>query len=64
MCLADLCEYIPNAKVGVTTAGDIRAAGGDVVITSGRGYHVTITGISPEDLSNLFGDPVPNPWRQ
>jgi len=63
LCLEDLCRYIPNPKVGVTTAGDIRAAGGDVVITSGRGYHVTITGISPEDLSALFGDPIPNPSR-
>jgi RHS repeat-associated protein len=61
-CLEELCRYIPNNQVGVTTAAEIRAAGGDVVETSGRSpNHVTITGISPGDLSNVFGSPVTNP---
>lgn len=62
VCLEDLCIFIPNPRVGVTTAGAIRDAGGEVVITEGRGYHVTVTGISPEDLSALF-DLIRNPAR-
>jgi len=61
-CLEDLCVFIPNRQVGVTTAGAIRNAGGEVVITEGRGFHVTITGISPEDLSALF-EVIRNPLR-
>ena len=49
---------IPHGDVGVTTVGEIRELGGDVVRTTGRGYHVTVVvgegGISPEDLSSLF----------
>lgn len=61
-CLDDLCAVIPNPKVGVTTAGAIRAAGGNAVVMRGLGHHVTITGISPEDLSPLF-QLVRNPAR-
>jgi len=61
-CLVELCRYIPNNQVGVTTVGDIRAVGGDVIATSGRSpNHHTISGISPDDLSRVFGAPVPNP---
>lgn len=34
--LAELAEPIPHGQVGVTTAGAVRLAGGDVVRTSGR----------------------------
>ncbi len=62
LCLEELCRAIPNNQVGVTTVGKIRAAGGDVVRTRGRSpNHVTITQISPEDLSALFGKPRANP---
>jgi hypothetical protein len=56
------CRYIPSNKVGVTTVGEIRAAGGDVIKTTGRSpNHHTITDISPEELNGLFGTPVRNP---
>jgi len=37
--LASLC---PNKKVGVTTVGEIRVLGYDVVVTTGRGHHATV----------------------
>ncbi len=60
--LCDLCANVPNNQVGVTTVGDIRAAGGDVVATSGRSpNHVTVTGITPEQGNDLLTPTRPNP---
>jgi hypothetical protein len=59
--LCDLCGNIKNDQVGVTTVGDVRAAGGDVVQTSGKGNHVTVTGLTPEKASGLLSPPVQNP---
>ena len=67
--LYELCTQLPNNKVGVTTAGDVRRAGGDVVRTRGRSpNHATVSGLSPADASNLLS-PAENPvppdlrWR-
>jgi len=55
---------IPNSKIGVTTVGDVRAAGGDVLPTSGmRPNHATLTGLPPEDISKLLQPPIPNPAK-
>jgi hypothetical protein len=62
--LADLAAGIPHGHVGVTTVGEIRAAGGDVVRTSGRSpHHATLTGLTPEQMSSLLTPTVPNPTQ-
>ena len=50
---------IPHGKVGVTTVGDIRAAGGEIV--NDRGNHATVSGVSAEKAAELFKDVVRNP---
>jgi hypothetical protein len=61
----DLAAFIPHARIGVTTAAAVRAAGGDVRRTSGRSpYHATLTGLSPEQASRLFTPTVSNPARR
>jgi hypothetical protein len=67
MTPADLAasgKPIPNGQIGVTTAGDIRAAGGQIVRDGwdGNPYHCTISGCSPDTLSRLF-DQGPNPLK-
>jgi len=37
-----LAAWCPNKKVGVTTVGEIRALGYDVIVTTGQGYHATV----------------------
>lgn len=62
--LLDLCQAIRHSRVGVTTVGAIRAAGGDVFRTSGRSAnHATVVGLSPEVASGLLRPSRPNPAR-
>lgn len=52
-------------QIGVTTVGEVRNAGGDVVRTSGQSpNHATMTGLSPEKASELLSPPVPNPAKK
>jgi hypothetical protein len=61
----ELASAIPHGQVGVTTAGAIRAAGGEVVRTSGRSpHHATLIGLSPEEASRLLTPTVANPARK
>lgn len=68
-CAADisvqeLAKVIPHGQVGVTTVGEVRSLGGDVVRTSGRSpYHATLTGITSEEVSRLLTPTQPNPAR-
>ena len=63
--IAELARAIPHGQVGVTTAGEIRKAGGEVVRTSGRSaYHATLTGLTPRQISELFVPTIPNPARE
>ncbi|QDV35092.1 hypothetical protein ElP_29940 [Tautonia plasticadhaerens] len=68
-CSADrsieqLAASIPHGQIGVTTVGEVRAAGGDVVRTAGRSvHHATLTGLSPEQASRLLTPTIPNPGR-
>lgn len=63
--ISELARTIPHGRVGVTTAGEIRKAGGDVVRTSGRSpYHATLTGLTAEQVSELFAPTIPNPARE
>jgi hypothetical protein len=60
----ELAGPVPHNQIGVTTAGAIRAAGGDVVRTSGRSpHHATLVGLSPEKASRLLTPTKPNPAR-
>jgi hypothetical protein len=65
LSVADLAAVIPHSRVGVTTVGAVRAAGGDVVRTSGRSpNHATLTGLTPVEASRLLTPTVPNPARK
>ncbi len=57
---------ILNNQVGVTTVGAVRAKGGDVVPSPTRtnANHATLSGLAPEQASELFRPTVPNPSRQ
>jgi len=63
--LDELTSTIPNGQVGVTTVGDIRAAGGSVTPspTAGNPFHCTLCGITPQQGEELFTPTVPNPNR-
>jgi hypothetical protein len=52
-----------NNQVGVRTASDIRAAGGDVLPTGNAANpnHVTVTGLAAEDANRLLTPTRPNP---
>ncbi|MBI1927974.1 flavoredoxin [Candidatus Poribacteria bacterium] len=63
--VAELAKSIPHGQVGVTTVGEVRKAGGDVIRTSGRTpYHATLTGLTPEQASKLLTPTMPNPTRE
>jgi RHS repeat-associated protein len=58
----DLAKPLPHGKIGVTTVGDVRKAGGDVIRTSGgSANHATLTGLSPESTSQLLNPVIKNP---
>lgn len=61
----ELAQNVPHGKIGVTTVGRVRAAGGDVIPTSGQSpNHATVTGLSPEQVSRLLAPVIPNPARR
>ncbi len=60
-CLTELGANVRHNQMGVTTVGQIRGAGGDVLVTSGKGNHVTVTNLKPDDASALLSPSVPNP---
>ena len=65
MSVEELAAAIPHGQIGVTTVGAIRAAGGDVVRTSGRSpHHATVVGLKPEDASRLLTPAIPNPAKK
>jgi hypothetical protein len=65
LTVEELAAAVPHGQVGVTTVGAIRAAGGDVVRTSGRTrHHATLVGLSPEEASRLLTPTIPNPSRK
>lgn len=57
---------IPHNRIGVSTGGAVRAAGGDVVVSPTRNnpYHATPGGLTPEQASQLFLPTVQNPGRR
>lgn len=64
LTVAELAAGLPHGQVGVSTVGAIRAAGGDVIRTSGRSpHHATLTGLSAEEASRLLTPTIANPAR-
>src|SRR5438105_3184564 len=62
LSVEELARAIPHGQIGVTTVGAVRAAGGDVMRTSGRSpHHATLVGLSPEQASTLLTPTKPNP---
>ncbi len=60
--LEQLAKPIPHSQIGVTKVGKVRAAGGDVIRTSGKSpNHATLTGLTPELASTLLTPTVANP---
>ena len=60
--IAELAVGIPNGQIGITTVGQVRAEGGAVIRTSGRSpHHATLTGLTPDQISDLLTPTVPNP---
>jgi hypothetical protein len=60
----ELASGLPHNEIGVTTVAAVRAAGGDVVRTSGRSpHHATLVGLSPEKASRLLTPTRLNPAR-
>jgi hypothetical protein len=58
----ELAAALPHGQIGVTTVGEVRAAGGDVIRTSGRSpYHATLVGLNAEDVSRLLTPTTANP---
>jgi hypothetical protein len=65
LSVEELAATISHGQVGVTTAGAVRGAGGDVVRTSGRSpNHATMTGLGPEEASRLLTPTRPHPARK
>jgi RHS repeat-associated protein len=63
--VSELTNTIPNGQVGVTTVGDVRAAGGNVYPSPrpGNPYHCTMCGITPQQGEDLFTPTIRNPNR-
>lgn len=55
-----------HGQVGVTTVGEVRKAGGDVIATPNdiNPNHATLQGLSPDKTSELFRPTIPNPARR
>lgn len=65
LSVKELAAALPHGQVGVATVGAVRAAGGDVMRTSGRGpHHATLVGLSPEEVSRLLTPTLPNPAKK
>ena len=64
LTVEQLAANLPHGRVGVTTVGKVREAGGDVIPTRGRSpNHATVTNIGAEELSRLLNPTIPNPAK-
>ena len=61
----ELTTTIPNRQAGVTTVGDVRSNGGNVIRspTAKNPYHATLSGITPLQAERLFTPTRINPYR-
>jgi hypothetical protein len=62
LSIDELSSGIPHGQIGMTTVGEVRQAGGDVVRTSGRrSSHATLVGLTHEQASELLNPTMSNP---
>jgi hypothetical protein len=62
--IAELAAAIPHGQLGITTVGELRREGGDVIYTSGRSpNHATLTGLTPVQISQLLTPTILNPAK-
>lgn len=63
--LKELTQGIPHNKVGVTTVGDVRKAGGNVVSSPTRNNpnHATMSGVTAKQAEKLMNPTVKNPSK-
>lgn len=62
--ISELAVAIPHGQLGITTVGEVRREGGDVIHTSGRSpNHATLTGLTPAQISQLFTPTILNPAK-
>jgi len=63
--LQELTQGIPHNKVGVTTVGDVRKVGGNVVAspTKNNPNHATLSGVTAKQAEDLMTPTVRNPNR-
>lgn len=61
--LEELAAGIPNRQIGVTTVGQVRALGGNVIRSPTRGnpFHSTLSGVTAEQAERLFTPTIQNP---
>jgi len=60
--VTELAETLPHGQIGVTTVGEVRRNGGDVVPTLGRSpHHATLSGLTPDETSRLLTPTIPKP---
>lgn len=59
----DLASEVPHRQVGITTVGDVRRAGGDVIPspTPRNPNHGTLSGLTGEDASMITRPTIRNP---
>ena len=63
--IEQLAASIAHPQIGVTTVGEVRSAGGDVIRTSGRSpNYATLTGLTPERASELLTPTIQKPSRR
>jgi len=57
---------IRNNQIGITTVGAVRAAGGEVTPSPTRTnpHHATLSGVTPQQVSELFCPTIANPSRK
>jgi RHS repeat-associated protein len=64
----ELSNGIRNGQIGVTTVGQVRRAGGDVIpdsiVNPMNPYHCRLCGITPAQAETLFTPTIPNPSRR
>lgn len=65
LSVEELAAGVLHGQIGITTVGHVRAAGGDVVRTAGRSLnHATLTGLTPNQASELLTPTIPNPAQK
>lgn len=64
--LGEIANGIPHSKVGSTTVGQVRAAGGDVIPSPNprNPWHATMSGVDADTASELMQPLIPNPAKR